>query len=37
MVDIMHNVVLVVTKHVVQKTRFIFLSYDEVTTFDNQS
>ncbi len=37
MVDIMHNVVLVVTKHVVQKARFIFFSYDEVTTLDNQS
>jgi hypothetical protein len=28
---------LVATKHVVQKERFIFLSYDEVTTLDNQS
>jgi hypothetical protein len=37
MVKVMHNVVLWATKVDVQKSPFIFVSCDEVTTIDDQS
>ncbi len=37
MVEVMHNVVLWATKVDVQKSPFISVSYDEVTTINNQS
>jgi hypothetical protein len=37
MVEAMHNIVLQAIKECVQKTKFISLNCDEVTTIDNQS
>jgi hypothetical protein len=37
MVETMHNVVLRTTKIVMQKSPFIYVSCDEVTTINNQS
>jgi hypothetical protein len=37
MVETMHNIVLQVIKLIIQKTQFILVSYDEMTTFHNQS
>jgi hypothetical protein len=37
MVETMHNVVLQTTQNVMQKSPFIFVNCDEVTTIDNQS
>jgi hypothetical protein len=37
MVETMHNIVLQAIKECVQKTKFISLNCDEVTTIDNQS
>jgi hypothetical protein len=37
MVETMHNIVSQVIKLIIQKTQLILVSYDEMTTFHNQS
>ncbi len=37
MVEFMHQMVMKVTRDVIQATQYISLSYDEVSTINNQS